>query len=132
MEKDIYLVNILNMFRVSRKDTRLMYLNSLCLLNRSLRYLHNIRVLSLTLNSHWPAWLYLYCWLEYYSSSNCLINLFHATGLFLHPLKTSEILCFFLCFQGGTEKTSSVKWHKTINYQCSQHMKTSQLICFVN
>ena len=42
-----------------------------------------------------------------------LLNPFHATGLFLYPLKTSEKQRFsevFRCFQGVSKWTSGMKW----------------------
>ena len=39
------------------------------------------------------------------NDKNIVLNLFHATGIFLYPLKTSENL-FFLTFSGGCIKRS--------------------------
>ena len=39
---------------------------------------------------------------------------FHATDLFWCPLKTSEKLKVFWCFQGVSKKISGMKWVKRI------------------
>ena len=43
------------------------------------------------------------------------VNPFHATDLFLHPLKTSENQRFSV-FSGGIEKERGMKWVKNIRY----------------
>ena len=42
------------------------------------------------------------------------VNPLHATGLFRHPLKTSENPRFFWCFQGESKETSDIKWVNSV------------------
>ena len=41
---------------------------------------------------------------------NIVLNTFYASGLFLHPLKTSETFGF-LMFSGGVERN---QWHEIV------------------
>ena len=51
------------------------------------------------------------------------INLFYATGFFLYPMETSEIL-WFSDISGSIERD---QW-LGMGYQCSSHRKTGKLI----
>lgn len=45
-----------------------------------------------------------------------MLSPFHATVLFLHPLKTPENQSLFKCYQGVSEEAKDVKWVKFGSY----------------
>ena len=57
------------------------------------------------------------------------INSFHATGLFLYTLKTSENQIF--CFQGVEKETVDIKWVKAVKNQFNfdQRFKHQFSVC---
>ena len=54
------------------------------------------------------------------------INPFHATGLFLYPLKTLENLWFSDFFQGVKKETSDTKWLNVLNKYLRVNNKSEQ------